>query len=94
MKNQLLEAHGHLGAVITQSIDSDDQIIMGHVRDAHGILTELIRGEQQAQPTRKQLLTHVEALEKRVAELIVERDRYDARRRALYVRLQRMGGER
>jgi len=34
MRSKLLEAYGHLGAALNQSIDSDDQIIIGHIRDA------------------------------------------------------------
>lgn len=30
----LLEIIGHLGAAVSQSLPSDDQIIMGHVRQA------------------------------------------------------------
>lgn len=32
------EAAAHLGAALMQSIPADDQIIMGHVRDAHELL--------------------------------------------------------
>ncbi|GAC1572583.1 MAG: hypothetical protein NVS3B5_01480 [Sphingomicrobium sp.] len=32
------EARGHLGAALIQSIESDDQIIMEHVRLAHSLL--------------------------------------------------------
>lgn len=35
------ELVGHLGAAIVQSIDSDDQIIMGHVREAHDIAKQV-----------------------------------------------------
>jgi hypothetical protein len=34
VETALFEAMGHLGAAVTQSIPSDDQIIMGHVRKA------------------------------------------------------------
>lgn len=34
----LQTARGHLGAAIKQSIDSDDQIIMNHVRAAYALL--------------------------------------------------------
>lgn len=36
----LREAHSHLSAVLAQAIPSDDQIIIGHVRDAAKILVE------------------------------------------------------
>lgn len=36
--SDLDEAIGHLGAALVQSIDSDDQIIMGHVREAHDLI--------------------------------------------------------
>ena len=42
MSSKILEAYSHLGAALSQSIDTDDQIIMGHVRDAHFILDSLI----------------------------------------------------
>ena len=32
------EAISHLGAALAQSIDSDDQVIMQHVRDAYVLL--------------------------------------------------------
>jgi hypothetical protein len=38
----LLEIIAHLGAAISQSIPTDDQIIMEHVRAAHG-LARLLR---------------------------------------------------
>jgi hypothetical protein len=31
----LAEVRAHLGAALTQSLDADDQVIMGHVRDAY-----------------------------------------------------------
>jgi hypothetical protein len=37
------EIIGHLGAAISQSIPSDDQIIMEHVRAAHGLARILRR---------------------------------------------------
>lgn len=42
-KLQLADARDHLGAALIQSIPSDDQMIIGHVRDAHGILETLLR---------------------------------------------------
>lgn len=41
----LLEIIGHLGAAISQSIPSDDQIIVGHIREAHN-LAKMLRGAQ------------------------------------------------
>lgn len=38
----LREIYGHLGAAETQSIPSDDQIIMGHVRDALAMVNDLM----------------------------------------------------
>ncbi|MDY0242184.1 MAG: hypothetical protein RBR34_08405 [Rhodospirillaceae bacterium] len=35
MTKHIEEAIAHLGAALSQTIPSDDQIIMGHVRDAH-----------------------------------------------------------
>ena len=34
LKNRMREIYGRLGAALCQSTESDDQIIMGHVRDA------------------------------------------------------------
>lgn len=34
------DAIGHLGAILVQTIPSDDKIIIDHVRDAHRLLTE------------------------------------------------------
>lgn len=36
--DDITEALAHLGAALVQSIPSDDQIIMGHVRDAYRLL--------------------------------------------------------
>jgi hypothetical protein len=33
-EEKLDEIRGHLGAALAQSLDSDDQVIMQHVRDA------------------------------------------------------------
>lgn len=38
----LLQIIGHLGAAIVQSIPSDDQIIMGHVGDAHKLAKNML----------------------------------------------------
>lgn len=45
MKDELLEIYGHLGAALAQSIPSDDQIIMEHVRDAYDIIGDLLRSD-------------------------------------------------
>lgn len=42
----LEEIVGHLGASLIQAIPSDDQIIIGHVRDAYQIAIELLRAEK------------------------------------------------
>jgi hypothetical protein len=41
VKVMVLEASSHLGAAISQSLPTDDQIIMDHVRSAHVILVML-----------------------------------------------------
>lgn len=41
------QAIAHLGAALIQSIDSDDQIIMAHVRDAHTILQVVTRAQRE-----------------------------------------------
>lgn len=38
---RFLEIIGHLGAALIQQAPSDDKIIMGHVRDAHALLSVL-----------------------------------------------------
>lgn len=38
LRAAMVEAQAHLGAAMSQSIDEDDQIIMGHVRDARATL--------------------------------------------------------
>lgn len=42
----LEEAIAHLGAAISQSVPSDDQIIMGHVQTAHSLLTVIARAQR------------------------------------------------
>ena len=37
MYEALLQIIGHLGAIVSQAIPSDDQIIVGHARDALAI---------------------------------------------------------
>jgi hypothetical protein len=43
-QDPLLEIIAHLGAALSQSIPSDDPIIIEHVRDAHQLALELRRG--------------------------------------------------
>lgn len=42
MEQLLQAAYGELGAAITQSLPTDDQIIMNHVRSAHAILKSIL----------------------------------------------------
>jgi hypothetical protein len=44
-EHELREACAHLGASLAQTIPTDDQIIMQHVRDAHAILQRGILGK-------------------------------------------------
>lgn len=44
--DMLESAMGHLGAAITQSLPSDDAIIMEHVRVAHELVTALWRANR------------------------------------------------
>lgn len=37
-KEQMYEAMSHLAAALAQSLDSDDQVIMQHIRDAYVLL--------------------------------------------------------
>lgn len=39
----ILEIIGHLGAALIQTVPSDDQIIMGHVKSAHDLACQLRR---------------------------------------------------
>lgn len=43
ISDELLEIIGHLGAADVQSVSTDDQIIMGHVRDAYQLAIKLRR---------------------------------------------------
>jgi hypothetical protein len=43
MLEALTEIMGELGAALAQSIPSDDQIIIGHVRTAHTLATMALR---------------------------------------------------
>lgn len=45
-QHALEEAVAHLGAAIIQSLPSDDQIIMDHVKAAHAILTVVMRAQR------------------------------------------------
>ena len=49
IETQLLEIMGHLGAALIQQAPSDDQIIMGHVREANDVATKLYREIKAAQ---------------------------------------------
>lgn len=50
MADPLYEAMSHLGAALSQSIPSDDHIIMEHVREAHALIqSEWRRRESAAQ---------------------------------------------
>ena len=51
-QHALEEAVGHLGAAIMQSVSSDDQIIMDHVKAAHAILTVVARAQRAMSVTR------------------------------------------
>lgn len=43
----LYEIVGHLGAAVQQSVESDDQVIMGHVRTAHELATLLWKAQRK-----------------------------------------------
>jgi len=45
LRAAMLDALGEVGAADVQSLASDDQIIMGHVRDAASILHAALKGE-------------------------------------------------
>jgi hypothetical protein len=47
LRASILEAYGEVGAAAMQSLDSDDQIIMGHVRDAARILRSALAGRKE-----------------------------------------------
>jgi hypothetical protein len=46
--DRILEAMGELGAAITQSSPTDDQIIMDHVRRAHALIEQEWRDRQES----------------------------------------------
>lgn len=58
MKNDLLfEARAQLGAALMQSIESDDQIIMEHVRTAEKLVAQAMKGDtKDAEIARLRLL--------------------------------------
>ena len=45
-QHALEEAVAHLGAAIIQSVPTDDQIIMDHVKAAHAILMVITRAQR------------------------------------------------
>ena len=47
-EDRVLKAMGELGAAITQSLPTDDQVIMDHVRKAHELLQEEWRERRDA----------------------------------------------
>lgn len=47
--DMLHEIMGHLGAAVSQSSPSDDQIIMDHVKAAHELVTLLWRAQRDEQ---------------------------------------------
>lgn len=48
--NNWEQVYGHLSAALVQSIPSDDQIIIGHIRDACAIAEREMRKERQQTP--------------------------------------------
>lgn len=46
LREALRECYGHTACAVTQSIDSDDQIIIGHCRDAAAVARAALRGEE------------------------------------------------
>lgn len=47
MNKVLLEVYGHLGAALAQSLPTDDEIIIEHLRQAHEILKECLHSEPE-----------------------------------------------
>lgn len=43
LEQRLMEIYAHLQTAVVQSLPSDDQIIMGHVRDALALVGEALR---------------------------------------------------
>ena len=50
VQHAIEEALAHLGAALMQTVPSDDQIIMDHVKAAHAILTVIIRAQRNMPP--------------------------------------------
>lgn len=48
--DRIEEAFAHLAGALTQSIPSDDQIIIGHMRDAHDLLRAELRERRTPSP--------------------------------------------
>lgn len=68
LHDRLEEIIGHLGAAIQQSIASDDQIIMSHVRNAYAI-AKAIRDEPYAISSSKALTDEIAKLRSEVFRL-------------------------
>lgn len=51
MPTKIEEAFAHLGAILMQTAASDDKIIIGHVRDAHGLLQDALRAPSPRAPS-------------------------------------------
>jgi hypothetical protein len=51
MPTKIEEAFAHLGAILMQTAASDDKIIIGHVRDAHGLLQDVLRAPSPRAPS-------------------------------------------
>jgi hypothetical protein len=43
---KLEEAIGHLGAALMQASPKDDQIIIGHIQEAHAILKRIAKDQK------------------------------------------------
>jgi hypothetical protein len=50
IKQHILEAYAHIGAALVQSIPTDDQIIAGHIRDAHAELKAALQETPAQKP--------------------------------------------
>lgn len=46
LREALREVYGHTACVVTQSIDCDDQIIIGHCRDAAAIARAALKAKE------------------------------------------------
>jgi hypothetical protein len=49
--DRIEEAFGHLAGALMQAIPSDDQIIIGHMRDAHNLLQAELRDRRKVSVT-------------------------------------------